>query len=124
MLCKNQQPSEQPPNDFGLSFSERPFQCNSLILLVPGGGVEPPRGCPRRILSPLRLPVPPSRPCTSKCALWNNVPHHPIAPEASPRNVGGMSVQASSVSHRRRAPATLPASPQATASMAWPVPIY
>ncbi len=30
--------------------------------LVPGGGVEPPRGCPRRILSPLRLPVPPSRP--------------------------------------------------------------
>ncbi len=21
-------------------------------LLVPGGGVEPPRGCPRRILSP------------------------------------------------------------------------
>src|SRR5580704_9448909 len=29
--------------------------------LVPGGGVEPPRGCPRRILSPLRLPVPPSR---------------------------------------------------------------
>jgi hypothetical protein len=34
---------------------------NLLILLVPGGGVEPPRGCPRRILSPLRLPVPPSR---------------------------------------------------------------
>ena len=33
----------------------------SFILLVPGGGVEPPRGCPRRILSPLRLPVPPSR---------------------------------------------------------------
>ncbi len=31
------------------------------IILVPGGGVEPPRGCPRRILSPLRLPVPPSR---------------------------------------------------------------
>jgi hypothetical protein len=35
----------------------------SFILLVPGGGVEPPRGCPRRILSPLRLPVPPSRLC-------------------------------------------------------------
>ena len=32
-------------------------------VLVPGGGVEPPRGCPRRILSPLRLPVPPSRRC-------------------------------------------------------------
>src|ERR1700761_569792 len=29
--------------------------------MVPGGGVDPPRGCPRRILSPLRLPVPPSR---------------------------------------------------------------
>ncbi len=37
------------------------FNLNSLVLLVPGGGVEPPRGCPRRILSPLRLPVPPSR---------------------------------------------------------------
>src|SRR3984885_8472534 len=35
--------------------------CKPLILLVPEGGVEPPRGCPRRILSPLRLPVPPSR---------------------------------------------------------------
>ena len=31
------------------------------IYLVPGGGVEPPRPCGRRILSPLRLPVPPSR---------------------------------------------------------------
>ena len=28
---------------------------------MPGGGVEPPRPCDRRILSPLRLPVPPSR---------------------------------------------------------------
>ena len=34
-----------------------------IVFMVPGGGVEPPRGCPRRILSPLRLPVPPSRPC-------------------------------------------------------------
>ena len=32
-----------------------------LYYLVPGGGVEPPRPCDRRILSPLRLPVPPSR---------------------------------------------------------------
>jgi hypothetical protein len=31
------------------------------VRLVPGGGVEPPRPCDRRILSPLRLPVPPSR---------------------------------------------------------------
>ena len=30
-------------------------------MLVPGGGVEPPRAEARRILSPLRLPVPPSR---------------------------------------------------------------
>ena len=29
--------------------------------VVPGGGVEPPRPEGRRILSPLRLPVPPSR---------------------------------------------------------------
>jgi hypothetical protein len=31
------------------------------FVLVPGGGVEPPRPEGRRILSPLRLPVPPSR---------------------------------------------------------------
>src|SRR5579864_2333282 len=31
------------------------------VMLVPGGGVEPPRPEGRRILSPLRLPVPPSR---------------------------------------------------------------
>src|ERR1700733_2868176 len=30
-------------------------------VVVPGGGVEPPRAEARRILSPLRLPVPPSR---------------------------------------------------------------
>src|ERR1700722_6844444 len=44
------------PPDF-----KRPIQSKLFALLVPGGGVEPPRGCPRRILSPLRLPVPPSR---------------------------------------------------------------
>ncbi len=31
------------------------FAYNSFIILVPGGGVEPPRGCPRRILSPYLL---------------------------------------------------------------------
>ncbi len=31
------------------------------VEVVPGGGVEPPRPEGRRILSPLRLPVPPSR---------------------------------------------------------------
>jgi hypothetical protein len=35
---------------------------NCFGMLVPGGGVEPPRPEGRRILSPLRLPVPPSRP--------------------------------------------------------------
>jgi hypothetical protein len=34
---------------------------SAMFMLVPGGGVEPPRPCDRRILSPLRLPVPPSR---------------------------------------------------------------
>jgi hypothetical protein len=34
---------------------------HQLFGLVPGGGVEPPRPEGRRILSPLRLPVPPSR---------------------------------------------------------------
>jgi hypothetical protein len=34
---------------------------NGTLQLVPGGGVEPPRPEGRRILSPLRLPVPPSR---------------------------------------------------------------
>src|ERR1035437_1692073 len=33
------------------------FLYKSVVLLVPGGGVEPPRPCDRRILSPLRLPV-------------------------------------------------------------------
>src|SRR5579863_10107549 len=31
------------------------------LKMVPGGGIEPPRPEGRRILSPLRLPVPPSR---------------------------------------------------------------
>ena len=34
---------------------------NKQEIVVPGGGVEPPRAEARRILSPLRLPVPPSR---------------------------------------------------------------
>ena len=37
------------------------FRINTLQAVVPGGGVEPPRAEARRILSPLRLPVPPSR---------------------------------------------------------------
>jgi hypothetical protein len=37
------------------------YRISGLQMLVPGGGVEPPRAEARRILSPLRLPVPPSR---------------------------------------------------------------
>ena len=53
---------------------------NEDLRLVPGGGVEPPRGCPRRILSPLRLPVPPSRlyqstsANSSRCHYWWRAP--------------------------------------------------
>ena len=34
----------------------------SFIILVPRGGLEPPRPCGLRILSPLRLPISPSGP--------------------------------------------------------------
>jgi hypothetical protein len=37
-----------------------------LIFLVPGGGLEPPRPCGLRILSPLRLPISPSGPSRVK----------------------------------------------------------
>jgi hypothetical protein len=37
---------------FCLSDFERQKQRRPFMILVPGGGVEPPRGCPRRILSP------------------------------------------------------------------------
>ncbi len=30
-----------------------------LLKMVPGAGIEPARGYPRGILSPLRLPIPP-----------------------------------------------------------------
>src|SRR5579871_3350874 len=48
-------------DELGLVSSLLANNCKQMGYLVPGGGVEPPRGCPRRILSPLRLPVPPSR---------------------------------------------------------------
>ena len=43
------------------------------LFMVPGGGVEPPRAEARRILSPLRLPVPPSRLCTASAVLYNSL---------------------------------------------------
>ncbi len=42
-LCKNEQPSEQPPKEIGLSLPRGKFRYKVFILLVPGGGVEPPR---------------------------------------------------------------------------------
>jgi hypothetical protein len=39
----------------------RSLNRKSLVLLVPEAGLEPAQGCPRRILSPLRLPIPPLR---------------------------------------------------------------
>ena len=50
-IRRNQQPSEQPPTKNGLSRRRGHFGSKPFIILVPGGGVEPPRGCPRRILS-------------------------------------------------------------------------
>lgn len=44
----------------GRSFYTRPVK--KMMRLVPGKGLEPPWPEGRRILSPLRLPVPPSRP--------------------------------------------------------------
>ncbi len=50
--------------------------------MVPGGGVEPPRGDkPRRILSPLRLPVPPSRP-NRKAVIQLSLAVPPLQPES------------------------------------------
>ena len=39
----------------------RPLKISLDIKVVPGAGLEPARGEPRGILSPLRLPVPPPR---------------------------------------------------------------
>ena len=50
-------PEDNPPESEGKSRLARKRRDK----LVPGGGVEPPRAEARRILSPLRLPVPPSR---------------------------------------------------------------
>jgi hypothetical protein len=46
-----------------------------LILLVPEVGIEPTRGCPRGILSPVRLPVSPLRhlSCDEKISMSYNM---------------------------------------------------
>jgi hypothetical protein len=58
--------------------------------LVPGGGVEPPRAEARRILSPLRLPVPPSRLGLAEASTLEAIPQ--CKPDSA-------SVMAISVSH-------------------------
>ena len=56
------------PHDFWKWFLKYEFRRKKslpigklLIYLVPGGGIEPPWSCPRWILSPVRLPIPPPR---------------------------------------------------------------
>jgi hypothetical protein len=57
----NQQPPKQPSTQMASRFGEAIWLVKLLESVVPGGGIEPPWSCLRRILSPLRLPVPPSR---------------------------------------------------------------
>src|SRR5574340_57123 len=45
-----------------------------LISLVPGGGLEPPHCYQRRILNPLRLPIPPSRQGAGRERVWRQKP--------------------------------------------------
>ena len=59
--------SPQPPALSGVLFSAvtaARARAPVSVDVVPGGEVESPRYCYRRILSPLRLPVPPSRPAS------------------------------------------------------------
>jgi len=41
--------------------------------MVPGGGLEPPRPCGLRILSPLRLPISPSGPVSHFTDNWQGI---------------------------------------------------
>ena len=75
------------PREFGGLF----FCVSSggVLRLVPGGEVESPRYCYRRILSPLRLPVPPSRPgmrgaLLQRVAHWRQRRHYPGNPRRRP----------------------------------------
>ena len=45
------------------------MRLKALELMVPGAGLEPARCCHRRILSPLRLPIPPPGHDRIKCSL-------------------------------------------------------
>ncbi len=62
ILCKNGQ-NRYPtlPKCFFLHKKKREIVLISLKFVVPLAGLEPARGLPRGILSPLRLPIPPQR---------------------------------------------------------------
>src|SRR5215831_2535699 len=62
-------------NGFMRSLSNTPVGPNQPRLLVPGGRVELPLSCENRILSPARLPVPPSGQELSKGATSNTKLH-------------------------------------------------
>ncbi len=51
----------RPPSGGGGYIQKGLALLQALTFLVPGARLELARGCPRRILSPLRLPIPPSR---------------------------------------------------------------
>ena len=74
--------------------------------MVPGGGVEPPRPCDRRILSPLRLPVPPSR---RLCSISTTGDAGKIPPQVSQSLVliARSASRATTVSHSCESPASL-----------------
>jgi hypothetical protein len=55
-----------------------------LILLVPGGGLEPPRPCGLRILSPLRLPISPSGPEDGISSILNRLGRRCIRHDETP----------------------------------------
>src|SRR5881275_2088389 len=42
--------------------TQKPRKSAAFVRMMPKVGLEPTRGCPHRILSPARLPVPPFRP--------------------------------------------------------------
>ena len=51
-----------------------------LFLLVPGAGIEPTLSYEKRILSPLRLPVPPPGPALKELEARNGIEKGPERP--------------------------------------------
>jgi hypothetical protein len=71
---RDQQPSKQSPNDFGLSDFERPISPKLFVLLVPEGGRTPHDRKGRRILSPRRGQKPSTRRILPSS--WISFPFH------------------------------------------------